>query len=644
MSVPARVPAPRRQSRRAAVGLTLCLLASLLPADPLAASPPASSRETPLATPATPLHALSASAPVRMADGVALTSNQANGLRLIDDDTWALANVRYQGQAQVGAVRLAEPGFSCVTCGVLDGAREASPFADGERAFVAKSEGGTGDIQFFVVRCSPALTDCRDRSVKPVTLPRDGLDEGVQNREPRVAPDGQHLAWTEVSATAGPVMVIGDLRETATEYVVRQPYVLNPRYHLDRDAAAWVPGTRYYETGGGWLDGGRTLVYRSTSTSMNYDIFELDLATGRRTRVTRDLDYNEIYEGSPDGKSALYASARGLDRMDVFTQLRRPAFLDTFTFPQLGRISLHNNRRCMNEHWLMRRSGQRAQYAGQPLVLRDNWVIRGSDWFEDGHRILITEQPFTPEAGTPAAGEERVELRIVAIAGQEPGRPERPVDLDSIDYASWAVPYGTYRAPGDRPVQARIVRGKESGRAVITYAGTFAAGAWSVTYRNYSDDGRTFLSGTESITTPAAPVQATWTADLTSRGERHGFMRGVLEIHAPAQFSGMVQTRVNGRTWRGVPTQAKACPGVHRPALRVVDSVTRDGVTRIRIGARVPEAPAFSPVARARVQTRSGTVHANNRGWAELPPGAGAGTVRITAGGFRPWEGRLRRP
>lgn len=615
------------------------LAASLLIISVPGATGSTSSRTAPRDT---PLHAMSAGTPVVLDDGVELTSNQANSLRLIANEEWAIANVRFNGAPEVGAIRLGEPGFSCITCEVLDGGREASPFADGKRAFVAKSEPGTSDIQFYVVSCLPSLVRCEERSVKAVTLPKDGIAQGVQNREPRVAPDGRHLAWTEVSATGGPVMVLGQLVERSDEYVIQKPYVLNPAYSFGKGAAQWVPGTRYYETGGGWLDGGRTLVYRSTSSSMNYDIYELDLATGQRTRVTHDLDYNEIYEGSPDSRFAMYASARGLDRMDVFTQLKRPAFLDTFTFPQLGRIALHNNRRCMNELWLMDRRGQRGQYAGQPLVLRDGWVIRGSDWFRDGRHALVTEQPFTPNAGTPAAGDEKVEMRVVTFQALKPVEPKRTVDLDTLNYGSWAIPYAQFRAPGDRALDARVVRGRDSGVAVVTYTGTFAAGTWSVTYRNFSDDGRSFLSGTEGITTPAAPLLATWRADLRSRGDRKGRMTGLLEIRAPAAFDGSVQTTVNGHTWRSVPTQATDCPGVHRPRLRVIDTADDGSRMRIRVGAHVPESEAPFPVAGVRVTVGSQRLRTGLRGWVTLPDTAGhRPVITLATGGFRPWTGRV---
>lgn len=607
----ARRPRRRVRCSAAAVLLTALVPLGLGPGSPAPAVAAGPGRDLP------PLHALQQSAPIAVPDGVRVLSNQASSLHLVDGDRWAILNVSYDGEEQVGAVRLDRPGFSCISCGVLDGAREARPFPDERRVFTAAPSGGSlGDLQFAVVECTPSIVDCRERVASPVTFPRDGLADGAQNREPRISPDGRHVTWTEVRADGGPVMVLGRLVRGEEEYRVADPVVLNPPYRLGGSSAEWVPGTRYYETGGGWADGGRTLVYRSTTSAMNYDIWELDLATGRRTQVTRDLDYNEIYEASPDGRMAVASSARGLDRMDVFTQLVRPAFLDTMAFPQLGRIALHNNRRCMNEPWLMDRAGQRGGYSGQPLVTQDRWAMRGVAWFADGRRLLVSEQPLTATAGS--GDDDGAQLRVIEIAGLEAGPPAPAVDLDRLPIERWAIPYDDYRASAERVVRHRVVRGRASGTATLDYTGNFASGTWSVRYRHFSDDGRTTLDGRERISTASAAIASEWEADLRSRGERTGTMKGHLEIGYPSSFTGSVRTVVDGRTWSGVPTQ-EACPGVERPRLRV-SRIERTGLRlRAQVTARVPESPVAWPVQGARVTGLGGlAARTDEDGWVTL--------------------------
>jgi len=45
---------------------------------------------------------------------------------------------------------------------------------------------------------------------------------------------------------------------------------------------------------------------------MNYDLFKLDLATGDVTRITRDIEYEDPIEASPDGKWYVVMSTRGV--------------------------------------------------------------------------------------------------------------------------------------------------------------------------------------------------------------------------------------------------------------------------------------------------------------------------------------------
>ncbi|HET7691243.1 MAG TPA: hypothetical protein VFK41_12725 [Nocardioidaceae bacterium] len=601
----------------------IALLTGLHPADAAGSAP-------------APLEPIRVERTIAMPPGVELLSGQANALKLLPGEEWVLANVAYEGANHVGAIELDGGGFSCITCDVLASGREANLFSDGRRILVSSGGSGAGDIQFEVVTCTPSLVDCREKTATPLTLPKDGLAQGAQNREPRLHPDGKHLTWTEVRATEGPVMLLGDLVLRQGEYRVDDPRVLNPTYRLGLDSEQWALAGRYHETGGGWLDGGRTLVYRSTSTALNYDIWALDLVTGERRLITHDVDYNEMFEPSPDNRTFAYASARGLDRMDVVTALRRPTFLDTVAFAQVGRAALWNNRRCMNERWLMDAGGQRGTYAGQPVVLRDNWVMRGWDWFHDSSRAVITEEEFTPEAGGATS---RGTMRIISFPTRQPTEPVARVDLDTIDYAEWAPAYDDYVGIAGRQVPAAVVPGARAGSVLLSYSGVFGAGTWSATYRNYSDDGRSFLNGTETLTTPLAPAAAVWSADLRSQGAQNGTLKGDLAVYNPAEVAGSVESTVDGVHREGLPTQAN-CPGVRQPTLRMelLDRWRSHGRyhSRVRVSALVPEDPVARPVLGAEVGWSEGTAETDRNGDVVVVHKDPGLALTVTADGFKP--------
>ncbi|WP_182902249.1 hypothetical protein [Microbispora sp. H10830] len=574
---------------------------------------------------------------VPLPSGVALTSSQ--GVRLAPDGRHVVMSVVYQGHEHVGAMNLDGTGFSCVTCGKLPTARGNEVFPDGRRLWVervpedsgaAGSSGGIADVRYSVLECAPSVYDCRTGKVLPVTFPIPGLKQGAQNRATQLHPDGKHIRWTEVRTLEGPRMTIGKLVRRGDGYRVTEPRVVNPAYTLGDDPKGWADAGSYYEAGQ-WMDGGRTLKIGATGSALNYDIFTLDLATGERRRLTTDIDYNEGTDPSPDSRWISYTSARGLDRMDVFTQLRRPPFIDMAAFAQIGRVGLWNNRRCMNERWLMDREGQRGTYGGQPVVTEDGWGIRSWSWLPDGTRALIAEEHVTAATGTPGHAPE-MRVRVLRFPARTPVTPTPVVDLDTIDLSRSTVPYTRYRGVASRQVHGRTVHGAGGGTARMEFTGTFLSGRWEVRYDHYSDDGESFVSGTESLTTPASLVSATWRADLTVTGRHHGYLRGDLDVRSPARFSGTVRSEVDGRLLSGVPTQAD-CPGVRRPPLSLVVRPAGGGTSEVRVTATVPEDPTPRPVRGATVTAGGRTAVTGADGVARVPV-APSGQVTAAAGGF----------
>jgi len=562
--------------------------------------------------------------------------------KLTPDFQHVVVRVVIDDSDQMGVMDLDGSNFHCLTCDAYETATALEPFPDEQRALVNLGGGGIGDIQLSVLECSPGLYDCQSWEALPLRFPIPGILDGAQNRGAQLHPDGEHLKWSEVQLTEGEIMTLGRLERNDAEgrYDVVPLVVLNPAYDLDSGQQGFVDGGRYYELGE-WTDGGRAIKYGTTTTAANYDIWELDLATGARRQVTTDLDYNELYDVSPDGRRLAYSSARGLDRMDVFSQLVRPPYIEMVSFPQIGRVGLWNNRRCMNERWLMDRAGQRGTYAGQPIVTEDGWTIRAWSWFPDGTRALVAEYrlPTEPEPVDPYA---RVRMRILRFPARVPTTPLPAVGLSDLDL-SWAVPYGAYQGMASQQVAGQVVPGRVSGTATLDFSGDFASGAWTVTYDHYSDDGRSTLDGTESIDTLVQLISSTWSADLTSEGERQGYLEGSLRVSGPGSFTGSVASEVNGVAFDEVPVQAD-CPGVHVPPLVVEHAAAFELGARwvlllVDVRAEVPEDPTHRPVQQAKVEVAGRSALTNEAGWAALlvrRSRAAKLEIEASAGGFLP--------
>ncbi len=301
----------------------------------------------------------------------------------------------------------------------------------------------------------------------------------------------------------------------------------------------------------------------------------------------------------------------------------------------------------MNERWLMDREGQRGSYGGQPVRLEDDWVIRNWSWFPDGTRALVAEQRL-PNRPDPVEPLERHRLRIIRFPARFPTRPLPIVDLDALDL-SWTVPYDVYVGMAAREVAGRHVPGKHSGEAVLNFTGLFAGGTWSVDYHDYSDDGRTFVSGTESLDTPLPILRATWTADLTTRGDRAGFLRGQLEVSGPGRFTGPIESEVNGVRFDHVPVQAD-CPGLPQPPLHIERASAqalgwRHLLVSVRVTAELPEDPVRRPVRMATVEVAGQKTRTDRfgRAWL-LVPGRPGTTLEIesSAGTFKSASATVR--
>ncbi|WP_264000997.1 hypothetical protein, partial [Mycolicibacterium gadium] len=230
---------------------------------------------------------------------------------------------------------------------------------------------------------------------------------------------------------------------------------------------------------------------------------------------------------------------------------------------------------------------QLGSYSGQPVIIDPDWTIRGWSWFPDSTRALINEQQ-RPDTVTPGAPDTPWRFSIISFPTREATTPLPPVHQDPDAIAKWSVPVEEYTPMMGRQVPSRVLQGKDSGTATLSYSGTFASGSYSVTYDNYSDDGKTFINGTEKVTVVNPIGNATWTADLTSTGERTGYLKGSIKAGKANAFSGTVSSEINGVSYSGVPIQTDF-PVINQPQLaitsfdnrvRVTATVAEDGYPR----------------------------------------------------------------
>lgn len=483
-------------------------------------------------------------------------------------------------------------GFRCLSCGLdqvlgadrpLNALRDLSldkpyVFGDGRRVLgriigekdrtpspVNPLSGPTQDFNFVVLECAPSLLDCAERALVPIELPGGGLTRGVQNREARISPDSRLLAWTEVMYD-GTRMSLGRLVRGESSYTLEDVRVLNPPFELaPPDPEGFRVGGPLYELKN-FAPDGRTLTYASFAEAENYDVWELNLATGERRRLTDDLEWNEGTTRSPDNGSFVNFSSRTRDRMTPFAQVPRPPFIDFPLYVLTGRFMLNaENRKCLLSPWLFDSDGERGTYFGQPIDPDPppGFAPHGNGpWSADGTKIVFWE--FNDAAaGTPA--DPGSHLVVARLPAREPTPTAEAPDTPFPDWAPGRDEWSGYHAEQG----VFTVAGPGGGTATITLAGMVNSQVYSVEYDGYSADGQTFLDGTERVDAPFIVAIGRWTSDLTVSGEHTGRLQAEVEVRTGGNASGTLLSEYDGKTFDALP--APTCDRLPTPQLVIED-------------------------------------------------------------------------
>ncbi|XAY04332.1 hypothetical protein DSM112329_01165 [Paraconexibacter sp. AEG42_29] len=535
----------------------------------------------------------------------------------------------------------------CVTCGFDDRPGIIGAFSyvfpDNRRMFLANE---LGDVA-SVLECRPSLVDCAEHAYLPVDLSADDStlsgNPGLGRRTYHLAPDGEHLGYTNTRPDQL-VMLVAGLRRAADRYVVTDPRVVNPTPAtslLDRSAERWANGSQLFELKS-FADGGAAAIIVGEREGGNADMFKLDLATGRTTRLTADADWDEDGAQSPDGRALIAASWRGMDRLTPFGIFPTRPFL---TYPLGAAVAIHYvsskaGFACDLQPWLLAGSGDAGgTLAGQPLApYRGGDDIVGNNlagvafWSPDSTRVLVQERQLRP---VPAGSNSYVRQKGTApnrlLVARLDRRPSAPAATVKTVVGAWAPAPQAYRGAFGLP-GITTVDGPRGGTATIVRGGNVAAIVGRVTYSRYSDDGVTFLDGTEDVTGSAARLGIRYAADVTATdagGRPAGHHRVAVAFsqripappvtEPPTTLSGTVDTAFGGRRVTRLAAAA-ACPESFVRPSRLEVGARRTGTLRVRVTVRATILGDSRPVRGARVLLAGRRTRTN---------AAGVATVRL---------------
>jgi hypothetical protein len=386
--------------------------------------------------------------------------------------------------------------------------------------------------------------------------------------------------------------------------------------------------------------------------SENPEVWEVDLQTGDRQRLTHHPDWDEDFAGSPDGNSAAIWSNRTLNIWDGLGGLM--PHRDFISAPMIGAeagmlINTPNNLACGGVMWLFPGDGDRSgSLSGQPIIAPDvhnhDTVLGWPAWSPDGTKLALNA---IKDGSGLFSGDSPDFLLIAERTGHKPSDPKPVV---SSDVGDWA-PAPTDWHPAFGYVGDVTLKGPGGGTVDISYNGNPGAifGSFSATYNDFSEDGKTFLNGTKRVDVPGRGVTKIHEiTELVMTGEHTGSIRKDLEITggnaagtAPT-YKGTSTVTYDGKTVTGPPewlTHKGTCPERLPKMPQLTATATSLGHDRyeIKVTASVASmgrnetAVHISPVTRARIATPGQDVYTDDRGVAVIEV-RNATTVDVTAG------------
>jgi hypothetical protein len=432
--------------------------------------------------------------------------------------------------------------FRCLTCGVWNGAALLKPFAfeDGRRILVRIGQQSVvSPAKHGVVECTPSVADCSQATVIPINAPSATDPSVVQDqREFRIAPDGQHVALTQIRQTASGhqtgIGIVGRLVRTSNSYEVSDARVVAVGGELKSIApdGQGIYFARFY----GAFD------------ANNPDDVYISLRDGSQQRATFASDWDEDISRSPApylrrGWIAV-GSGRGTGEIETLGQLRRPLAIEYGT-SALNFVSFGGPESA--EPWLVDEYGARRSYIGQSLApgaVAEGWDSRPNfNWSPKGNEVVFWQRKI---------GESTFRVVVSHLRAR---RPIKLTPAQATPDPTWAPPLAGY-VPPDVPVpQSRP--GKVSGQLSVSLGPSPDPNYSSllvVRYSNFSDTRGMVLNGTESsyfaVPGPLGGQYGSpglYNADVTLSGRHHGYLRATNVKFATQQLEGVIESSYDGR-------------------------------------------------------------------------------------------------
>jgi len=547
-------------------------------------------------------------------------------------------------------------GTHCISCRFADRPKIIGGFTyafpDNRRIFVSHEIGAFGgsdsasNADAYVLECSPSIWHCAAHRYLPVDMSADkGSELIVQRRTWHLSPDGRYLGWTDLRLD-GMFMIVARLVRESDKYVAADPRIVDPAGPTsasDTRPTAWENYSQMYELKS-FADGGRSILALAEPQG-DPDVIKVNLATGKVTRLTANSDWDEDGALSPDGSLETVYSWRTRARIVATGWIPQiPDFLGLDASAALAPyyVSSWPGFQCDLSPWLLPGTGDDGgTLTGQPLQTYAGNLTAGNNlsgqsfWNPGSNQVLLQERLRTRPATSANAQIAQKGLAPSWIEVADIDRPATtPQPAASSAVGAWAPAAATFQGPLAAGHHV-VVHGPGGGTATLTYQGSLAGGSMSVTFDDYTTDGRTFVNGTMEVANPSEETSPwTLTDDVTVTGAHTGRLVADLAINNNAsplpQMSGTFSATYDGRTAPPLPALGPCYSRLPRPTPLTVRALRRGAAVQLRVSADMDG--DIRPVLRALVRSGATTASTDAAGRATLTLPAGRRTILVTAG------------
>lgn len=439
-------------------------------------------------------------------------------------------------RSEIYRVNLDGTGLACLTLGlapeVTVNLSKPFVFDDGNRVLLSagtQSDTGGETAEHYILECAGGVSSCGVGSallkINVPTAVAPGVTVVQKQRELRVAPDGEHVGFTQLLA-AGPatqlVASVGTLQRTETGYDVvdaRAVYVGGELKNFTQDGSGVIVTdfSGKYEAG-------------------NADNVLVDLRTGQVSRLTANLDYDESVDMSPNGEWLAVGSSRTKDYLTPMSQIVRPTFVPAYVvFP-----TFQAKKGTLNEAWVVSREDElnreNGLFLGDPTGAYNSVPV--ANWSPDGTSVAFWERSTTDPTDT----------RLVVAELRNIDGGTMPAGNATPDTSSWAPALATV-VPKATPLEPAR-EGRVGGRAEVTTTKVGNITTTTVTYVDFEDEAGMILNGTETTTNNPSLTNITYTANIVvsgADGSDRGYLRASnVTIANQLSMTGTIESSLDG--------------------------------------------------------------------------------------------------